>query len=404
MIVRLMVSNDKANVKKVVLRSDTVIGRSSDCNLRIASREVSRKHCSILLSDRSVRVRDLGSANGTFLNGSQIEANVDVPAPPGSELEVGNVRFVISYDPPVPSELEASTAEVPNAVLAARLAQTSRTADADADDRQRVVPREDPPSERNESSAAALDGPAAPEGCAAGHPSSPAAAHPSAAAVDPQIDTYRGDPGETLRDAPSPEDTFNAADPDDEGDSTVDGYVDRPVDDDTFALKESDAADSPAESEAAEAELPAADETISMRVEDVRIDTGTAPAAPSTESAKEQPRGGWKSMFGLLGGKKGKPAEAKPEQTPPAASPTVEDDPDVANRLEPAPDERGPDPERNRKTVPEFTLPEGSAGSPDDTIQFSADESISPPAGKPPAEPDAGDTNLQDFFKQMSKE
>ena len=74
MIVRLLVSNDKANVKKVVLRSDTVIGRSSDCNLRIASKEVSRKHCSILLSDRVVRVRDLGSANGTFLNGSQIEA------------------------------------------------------------------------------------------------------------------------------------------------------------------------------------------------------------------------------------------------------------------------------------------------------------------------------------------
>jgi FHA domain len=392
MIVRLMVSNDKANVKKVVLRSDTVIGRSSDCNLRIASKEVSRKHCSILLSDRSVRVRDLGSANGTFLNGSQIEANVDVPAPPGSELEVGNVRFVISYDAPVPSELEASTAEVPNAVLAARLARTSRAADPDADDRQRVVPRHDEASAGGES---------------------------SGAAADPQMDTYRGLPVETLREAPSRDETFNAADPDDEGDCTVDERGDRPVDDDTFALKESDAPD-PAEASPEAPALPAADETISMRVEDVPIDTRPEPPVPARESAaNEEPRGGWKSVFGLFGGKKGKPAE----QTASAVPSITDPEPDATVRLEPAPD-RLPDAERNRKTVPEVALPQGDedpeantltlpeiepvgadADSQNDTFQFAADESPSPHAPDGiSAVPDAGDTNLQEFFRHLSKE
>jgi len=112
MQVRLLVSNDKANVKKVVLRSDTLIGRSSECNLRIASREVSRKHCSVLLSESQVRVRDLGSSNGTFLNGERLNSNMDVPLPSGSELVIGNVTFVVQHDAPLPEEEPGSTVEV----------------------------------------------------------------------------------------------------------------------------------------------------------------------------------------------------------------------------------------------------------------------------------------------------
>jgi FHA domain len=402
MIVRLLVSNDKANVKKVVLRSDTVIGRSSDCNLRIASKEVSRRHCSILLSDRAVRVRDLGSANGTFLNGLQIEANVDVPAPPGSELEVGNVRFVINYDAPVPPELEASTAEVPNAVLQARLARNARDSGLLTAERHQSVPRSDVLRSGGESAAAE--------------------------AVDSQMDTYRGSPGETLHDgedAATRDETFNAADPDDEADRTMDERIQRPVDDDTFALKESDVSDAEDRNrEAVAQEFPGVDETISMQVEDVIIDTPAPPAVQDAEPEESAtPRKGWKSMFGLFGGKKRKPSGEAPVETEDAEAPLQPAEPDAARRLEPAP-ERGTDPERNRKTVPEFnlpprnvdpegiqqTLPEfepvgGNSEAVDDTIQFSADESVSPqtPDAHSP-EPAAGDTNLQDFFRQMSQE
>lgn len=100
MKVRLSVQHRKANVKTVVLHSDAVIGRSTECNLRLASGQVSRKHCQLFIDDIRVAVMDLGSSNGTFLNGDQLEANVEVPLPPGAELEIGPVRFTVEYDDP----------------------------------------------------------------------------------------------------------------------------------------------------------------------------------------------------------------------------------------------------------------------------------------------------------------
>lgn len=399
MIVRLLVSNDKANVKKVVLRSDTMIGRSSDCNLRIASKEVSRKHCSILLSERAVRVRDLGSANGTFLNGLQLEANVDVAAPPGSELEVGNVRFVISYDTPATADLEASTAEVPNAVLQARLARAAEPTPVAG-----LSPAQPQPETRPPTNGTA-----------------------DAEAVDSPLDTDRSTSGETARedaDSATAEETFNAADSDDDdAGRTLQEPSERPVDDDTFALKESDVPETDEADPAAVApELPGADETVSMQVDDVIIDTQAPPAAKEPEPpAAEAQRKGWKSMFGLLGGNKGKTAEPEPDEPEAAELPDDAVDSDAERRLETAPD-RSSDPERNRKTVPEFELspreddPDDQGTHPEfelppeeekltDTVHIAGDESLgSKPGDQSSQEAAADDTNLQDFFRKMSKE
>lgn len=98
MKVRLEVAHSKANVKRVVLTRDAVIGRSPDCNLRIAAGQVSRRHCTMLVSDRGVFVRDHGSSNGTYLADQRLEPNVDVPVPPGSRLNIGGVRFLVKYE------------------------------------------------------------------------------------------------------------------------------------------------------------------------------------------------------------------------------------------------------------------------------------------------------------------
>lgn len=121
MQVQLEVSHHKANVKKVVLRSDTTIGRSAECNLRIASNQVSRQHCMILLGESDVRVRDLGSSNGTHVNGRQIEPNTDVRIASGTRLSIGGVNFVVRFD--APAAEQGSTAELPalaNGAAAAR--------------------------------------------------------------------------------------------------------------------------------------------------------------------------------------------------------------------------------------------------------------------------------------------
>jgi pSer/pThr/pTyr-binding forkhead associated (FHA) protein len=97
---RLLVAHANADAKQIRLGAETLIGRSPECNLRIASGQVSRRHCLIKVADERVLVRDLGSANGTRLNGQAIAAEQDVPIPPGSTLVVGPLKFIVQFTPP----------------------------------------------------------------------------------------------------------------------------------------------------------------------------------------------------------------------------------------------------------------------------------------------------------------
>jgi hypothetical protein len=50
-----------------------LVGRELDCQLRPATGLVSRHHCAFLCDGFTLRVRDLGSLNGTFVNGRRVE-------------------------------------------------------------------------------------------------------------------------------------------------------------------------------------------------------------------------------------------------------------------------------------------------------------------------------------------
>jgi pSer/pThr/pTyr-binding forkhead associated (FHA) protein len=76
-------------------RDMTVIGRREDCDLRIPRGEVSRKHCRILRDGDSLKLEDLGSSNGTFLNGQRVQEAI---LSPGDTLQVGPVVFVLQVD------------------------------------------------------------------------------------------------------------------------------------------------------------------------------------------------------------------------------------------------------------------------------------------------------------------
>ncbi|WP_159500934.1 DUF3662 and FHA domain-containing protein [Microbacterium sp. 18062] len=69
----------------------TVIGRGSDADITIADAGTSRKHVEILWDGERAMVRDLGSTNGTKLNGRKV---TEAPLPPDATVQIGRTDIV----------------------------------------------------------------------------------------------------------------------------------------------------------------------------------------------------------------------------------------------------------------------------------------------------------------------
>jgi pSer/pThr/pTyr-binding forkhead associated (FHA) protein len=68
------------------------VGRHADCDVRIDSKKISRRHCCIIqLQDRLV-IRDLGSTNGIYCNGQRIEEAVLIAH---DEVQIANIRYKV---------------------------------------------------------------------------------------------------------------------------------------------------------------------------------------------------------------------------------------------------------------------------------------------------------------------
>jgi len=111
MQVVLRIANGKSNVRQVRLKSNTTIGRSPDCQLKVASNQISRRHCEIIIRDFLVAIKDLGSANGTFVNGRQIPAEMEVPLTPGTRVALGPLQFTVEYE--IPGMLRPASPSAP---------------------------------------------------------------------------------------------------------------------------------------------------------------------------------------------------------------------------------------------------------------------------------------------------
>lgn len=92
---KLIVIRGKANKGEVALSLPTTIGRSRDADLTVAHPMVSRHHCEIFEADGALMVRDLGSLNGTFVNGERVS---EAELPPNAEITVGPLTFRAEYE------------------------------------------------------------------------------------------------------------------------------------------------------------------------------------------------------------------------------------------------------------------------------------------------------------------
>ncbi len=75
------------------LDEDEVIGRGNKCTIRLPDRYLSVKHCRIYKSDGSYYIEDLGSTNGTFLNGDELTDEA-VELMDGDKISIGRLNFI----------------------------------------------------------------------------------------------------------------------------------------------------------------------------------------------------------------------------------------------------------------------------------------------------------------------
>ena len=76
---------------------DFVIGKSKDRvnGVIIGNSAVSRVHCKILYQNGTYFIVDMGSSNGTFLNGKRVSATEPLPIQNGSRIRIANIELMV---------------------------------------------------------------------------------------------------------------------------------------------------------------------------------------------------------------------------------------------------------------------------------------------------------------------
>ena len=93
---RLIVLQKSGTAKQLALQKlPFLVGRAPACDLVLDNQQVSRSHAVFEQADDGIQIRDLGGANGTYVNGQRVPV---VKLANGDEIRIGacHIRFLTS--------------------------------------------------------------------------------------------------------------------------------------------------------------------------------------------------------------------------------------------------------------------------------------------------------------------
>ncbi|MEA2159681.1 MAG: segregation ATPase FtsK/SpoIIIE, family, partial [Solirubrobacteraceae bacterium] len=93
----LKITNGPATGRVVEVTEELVIGREGT-DIEIDDPELSRRHAAVRPTDPGVEVEDLGSLNGTFVDGSRIDGVARLSA--SAIIRIGNTEIALELAPP----------------------------------------------------------------------------------------------------------------------------------------------------------------------------------------------------------------------------------------------------------------------------------------------------------------
>jgi pSer/pThr/pTyr-binding forkhead associated (FHA) protein len=79
-----------------LLKDLTVVGRKEDCDLRLNHKSISKMHCVIVKTDGLLLLRDLGSTNGTRVNGTRVRRAALLP---NDQLSIAGYKYKVHFGP-----------------------------------------------------------------------------------------------------------------------------------------------------------------------------------------------------------------------------------------------------------------------------------------------------------------
>lgn len=77
-----------------LVKDMTLVGRNEDCDLTLDHKSVSKQHCVLVKTDGLVLVRDLGSTNGTRVNGQRVRRAALLP---NDNLAIANFKYQVKF-------------------------------------------------------------------------------------------------------------------------------------------------------------------------------------------------------------------------------------------------------------------------------------------------------------------
>lgn len=100
------------NGQRWAIRGDMTLGREESCEIVIADRQVSRHHARLQLTDNGVVLEDLGSKNGTNVNGQVVLEPVLLHDNDVIQVSLAQTFIFLSSDSTVPLEVADTVAQL----------------------------------------------------------------------------------------------------------------------------------------------------------------------------------------------------------------------------------------------------------------------------------------------------
>lgn len=72
-----------------------LVGRKDDCDIQLDHKSISKQHCVLVKTDGLLLLRDLGSTNGTRVNGQRVRRAALLP---NDHINIASLRYKVKFD------------------------------------------------------------------------------------------------------------------------------------------------------------------------------------------------------------------------------------------------------------------------------------------------------------------